>query len=342
MILNEYLGNLQRVSPKVFRAINFRNSVTQNHISPNSKVEVVNLEKLQKICEANIESIALIITRIGQRDISVIRLQHNSEDIYNSQYAISFNYFENDSNSKLPSIGYGSSLKNYLDRLEFFTKNDPKIKLNFQIVYRDPNLGDLRNYRTTNIADDEEKISRKDYKNGYHNNASVHGNIIKKDKDYYKKNLTQRLTKYIDSKLPSYEGLEDIQEGFKAIQKNLRGFKIEGEIFKNNENIAKEKMNGENPVTFLSKNGFFYLGYTNQKEKIDTDELYAILFKVVIDINGKMEVKDVKGALYSKYISDLYYQPLEWIFSNAKDDKDDDKDYLKNKLGLNTDEDEDW
>ena len=316
MILNEYLGNLQRVSPKVFRAINFRNSVTQNHISPNSKVEVVNLEKLQKICEANIESIALIITRIGQRDISVIRLQHNSEDIYNSQYAISFNYFENDSNSKLPSIGYGSSLKNYLDRLEFFTKNDPKIKLNFQIVYRDPNLGDLRNYRTTNIADDEEKISRKDYKNGYHNNASVHGNIIKKDKDYYKKNLTQRL--------------------------NLRGFKIEGEIFKNNENIAKEKMNGENPVTFLSKNGFFYLGYTNQKEKIDTDELYAILFKVVIDINGKMEVKDVKGALYSKYISDLYYQPLEWIFSNAKDDKDDDKDYLKNKLGLNTDEDEDW
>lgn len=337
MILNEYFGNLQAISPKILKPIFDKYGPSaQKYLGKDSKVEIVKNDKIKDIVDIPIQKSSeypIIILRYGQEDKVVFVANdygwnHQFSEIdkrwkkYFTKHGIYFNE------------GFDENLKcvwenGYKDEIPDF--NDFLNKINYQVVYRDKERDDKQVKRTLNRGDIlKVQKKKKDWRYTDKNTPSkVHGSLIdsRDTSDYYKSDLQKRLKKYVESKFPTFNSYEDfINADIKTI---LKAFKIGNNLYNYSHDATMNVMKGnDDPLYALYKNKKTYIGYYcyNCSDNLPS----YIYFEIVMDINNNIKVSEIYGS--HRYYKE-YFKPLSKWF------KKDDETKSKEKI---IDDNDDW
>lgn len=350
MILNEYFGNLQALSPVILKTLfgNFKTR-TNSKIGKDSKVEIVKNDKIKDILNNNnSEVIPMFVLRFDQSD-KVVFLSDGYSWNYNY---LNFdkrwrNYFSRNGVFVIFRDGFDNNLKNVWEngyKNEIPNFDDFLKHINYQLVYADKTRDDKQVKRIINRGDILQVSDKKGYyKDTDRNNPSkVHGSVFdKRDTEgWYKKSLKERLKKYVESKFPSFNSIEDFANA--NINNILKSFKINGYIYTYDKNATEfEINNGIDPLFNLYKNKQSYIGYIfegNYWRTITNNELpLYIFFEVVMDVNNKIRVSNIYGA--SQYYKRALKPISDWFEKKEEPSKEGIKKTDNKPIN---DEDDDW
>lgn len=280
MILNEYLGNLNKISPRVWDLI--KDNIKYDDTSPNSEIKIIPYNDFKTFFETNKpEDIAWIILRYGNEDLIIFQR-------YISEY-YDFITHENFKNNKLfQGTYYFKDL--YLNIISFIenSKNTNPNKFNLQVIYIDKNKKNIRNQRYENEKG-YEKIERHTNKRVINNRVEkIHGSLANRYSEAQMKvNLFNRLQTYIENKLPSFDNINDFEKAFKGTSSKLKGFKIKDNIYRYDLISSQEANNDTETGAYFLKYNKFYISYRieNPSNCEEKGLPYAIAFEFSVKNN---------------------------------------------------------
>ena len=356
MILNEDYGNMRALSPNVIQFIKYIRGIDER-VGRNSEIKIVKQNNIENVLKQyTLQSLPLIILRYKGAD--KVYFYMNSEN--DKAWSISYNNYDDKWYRIIPVgiIGSDNFESKIIDGLKIVYKDyqnevptfEEFLKgISYQLIFTDverlqtqakrkKEKGDI--YQTTK---DKTYQTTDDYKKYYHTKAynhKVHGSIYDKrdTSNYYSNSLKERLKKYVESKFPSFNSLEDFVNA--NIKDILKAFKINGYIYKY-DNYGTNTINKTNTDSstlyelYLKKK--IYIGYERESRNMDNLP-FLIFFEVVLDINNNVKVSNVyelKSGL--RYDSKLL-TPLSDLIKQKETKKEDNK----STHNYNTDEEDDW
>ena len=359
MILNEDYGNMRALSPNAIQFIKYIRGINER-VGRNSEIKIVKQNNIENVLKQYTpQSLPLIILRY--RGADKVYFYMNSEN--DKAWSISYNNYDdkwygiiplgiisnNNAESRIID-GLKSVYKDYQNEVPTFEEFLKGIS--YQLIFtdverlqtqakREKEKGDI--YQTTK---DKTYQTSDDYKKYYHNdkayNHKVHGSIYDKrdTSNYYSNSLKERLKKYIESKFPKFDSIEDFANA--NIKDILKSFKIKDNIYTYNQDATERVINGNtDPLFNLYKNKKAFIGYKYQgqdywnKDKEKEIPLF-IYFEIIMDVNKNIKVSNIYGAMQD---SQTALEPLSKWF-----EKKDNKDNKNNNLShnYNIDDEDDW
>lgn len=358
MILNEDYGNMRALSPNAIQFIKYIRGINER-VGRNSEIKIVKQNNIENVLKQyTLQSLPLIILRYKGAD--KVYFYMNSEN--DKAWSVSYNNYDDKWYRIIPVgiIGSDNFESKIIDGLKIVYKDyqnevptfeDFLKGISYQLIFtdverlqtqakREKEKGDI--YQATK---DKTYQTSDDYKKYYHNdkayNHKVHGSIYdKRDTgSYYSNSLKERLKKYVESKFPSFNSLEDFVNA--NIKDVLKAFKIKGCVYKYDQNTTEQVVPGiMDPLYRLYIDKKSYIGYIFERYWDNRDRPrvpHYIFFELVLDINNNIKVSNIYGA-ESAYTND--FKPIsDWF------EKKEEKDTKNTKLSHNynnDDEDDDW
>lgn len=354
MILNEDFGNLQALSPQAQKIFfkSYSNDKLKSSLGKNSVVKIVKQDKIKDILKDNNPlTLPLFILRYKGMD----KVYFYIGDSSNYWLYASSRYdrerwgntpFSSDNGKKdgfknpLEEI-YNNYYKDEVPTFEEFLKG-----ISYQLVFADEDRIKKQDERSKSLGDILKKTKDKTYKTDYdfnnsNNYSKIHGSVYdtRNTYGYYKKSLKERLKKYIESKFPKFDSIEDFVNA--NIKDIFKSFKIKDNIYTYDQTTTERVNKRDDPLFNLYKNKKSFIGYKYQGEdyrsKNKEKEIpLFIYFEIIMDVNKNIRVSNIYGAM------DDYYTALEplskWF------EKKDNKDNKDNKLShnYNVDDEDDW
>lgn len=354
MILNEDFGNLQALSPqaqKIFTK-SYPNDRLKNSLGKNSVVKIVKQDKIKDILKNNNPfTLPLFILRYKGMDKVYFYTSNSNYWIYaSSKYDR-----ERWGNTPFSSDnGKKDGFKNFLEEIynNYYKDEVPTFEeflkgISYQLVFADEDRIKKQDERSKSLGDILKKSKDKTYKTDYdfnnsNNYSKIHGSVYdtRNTYGYYKKSLKERLKKYIESKFPKFDSIEDFANA--NIKDILKSFKIKDNIYTYNQDATERVINGNtDPLFNLYKNKKAFIGYKYQGQDYwskgkDKEIPLFIYFEIIMDVNHNIRVSNIYGAMQDSQ-NDL--EPLSKWF-----EKKDNKDNKDNKLShnYNVDDEDDW
>lgn len=355
MILNEDYGNMRALSPNAIQFIKYIRGINER-VGRNSEIKIVKENNIENVLKQYTpQSLPLIILRYKGAD--KVYFYMNSEN--DNYWSISYNKYDNkwhriiidgfitSNSAELKIINSLKSVyKDYQNEVPTF--EDFLKGISYQLIFtdverlqtqakREKEKGDI--YQTTK---DKTYQTSDDYKKYYHKdkayNHKVHGSIYdKRDTgSYYSNSLKERLKKYVESKFPSFNSLEDFVNA--NIKDVLKAFKINGYIYKY-DNYGTNTINKTHTDSstlyelYLKKKA--YIAYEREGRYMDNLP-ENIVFEVVLDVNNNIRVSNIYEIETFADLKTL--TPLSDLIKQ----KDDKKEENKSTHNYNTDEEDDW
>lgn len=355
MILNEDYGNMRALSPNVIQFIKYIRGINER-VGRNSEIKIVKQNNIENVLKQyTLQTLPLIILRYKGAD--KVYFYMNSEN--DKAWSISYNNYD-DKWYRIIPVGIISSdnfeskiidglkivykdYQNEVPTFEEFLKG-----ISYQLIFtdverlqtqakREKEKGDI--YQTTK---DKTYQTTDDFYRNYHKdkayNHKVHGSIYdKRDTgSYYSNSLKERLKKYVESKFPSFNSLEDFVNA--NIKDVLKAFKINGYIYKYN-NYGTNTINKTNTDSstlyelYLKKKA--YIAYEREGRYMDNLPKH-IIFEVVLDINNNVKVSNIYEI--ETFIDLKTLTPLSDLIKQKEPKKEDNK----STHNYNTDDEDDW
>jgi hypothetical protein len=185
---------------------------------------------------------------------------------------------------------YNNYYKDEVPSFEDFLKN-----ISYQLVFTDEDRLKKQDERSKSLGDILKKDKNKTYMTDDDfnrprgsNYSKIHGNVYdtRNTYGYYKKSLRERLKKYIESKFPKFDSIEDFANA--NIKDILKSFKIKDNIYTYNQNASERVINGNtDPLFNLYKNKKAFIGYKYQDQDYwskgkDKEIPLFIYFEIII------------------------------------------------------------
>lgn len=355
MILNEDYGNMRALSPNAIQFIKYIRGINER-VGRNSEIKIVKQNNIENVLKQyTLQTLPLIILRYKGAD--KVYFYMNSEN--DKAWSISYNNYD-DKWYRIIPVGIISSdnfeskiieglkivykdYQNEVPTFEEFLKG-----ISYQLIFtdverlqtqakREKEKGDI--YQTTK---DKNYQTTDDFYRNYHKdkayNHKVHGSIYdKRDTgSYYSNSLKERLKKYVESKFPSFNSLEDFVNA--NIKDVLKAFKINGYIYKY-DNYGTNTINKTNTDSstlyelYLKKKA--YIAYEREGRYMDNLPKH-IIFEVVLDINNNVKVSNIYEI--ETFIDLKTLTPLSDLIKQKEPKKEDNK----STHNYNTDDEDDW
>lgn len=354
MILNEDYGNMRALSPNAIQFIKYIRGINER-VGRNSEIKIVKQNNIENVLKQyTLQSLPLIILRYKGAD--KVYFYMNSEN--DKAWSISYNNYDDKWYRIIPVgiVGSDNFESKIIDGLKIVYKDyqnevptfEEFLKgISYQLIFtdverlqtqakREKEKGDI--YQTTK---DKTYQTSDDYIKYYHKdkyNHKVHGSIYdKRDTgNYYSNSLKERLKKYVESKFPSFNSLEDfINANIKDV---LKAFKINGYVYKYN-NYGTNTINKTNTDSstlyelYLKKKA--YIAYEREGKNMDNLPKH-IVFEVVLDVNNNIRVSNIYEI--ETFVDLKTLTPLSDLIKQKETKKEDNK----STHNYNTDEEDDW
>jgi hypothetical protein len=355
MILNEDYGNMRALSPNAIQFIKYIRGINER-VGRNSEIKIVKEHSIENVLKQYTpQSLPLIILRY--KGVDKVYFYMNSEN--DKYWSISYNNYDDKWYRIIPVgvIGSDNFESKIIDGLKIVYKDyqnevptfEEFLKgISYQLIFtdverlqtqakREKEKGDI--YQTTK---DKTYQTTDDFYRNYHKdkayNHKVHGSIYdKRDTgSYYSNSLKERLKKYVESKFPSFNSLEDFVNA--NIKDILKAFKINGYIYKY-DNYGTNTINKTNTDSstlyelYLKKKA--YIAYEREGRYMDNLPKH-IIFEVVLDINNNVKVSNIYEI--ETFIDLKTLTPLSDLIKQKETKKEDNK----STHNYNTDEEDDW
>jgi hypothetical protein len=355
MILNEDYGNMRALSPNAIQFIKYIRGINER-VGRNSEIKIVKENNIENVLKQYTpQSLPLIILRY--KGVDKVYFYMNSEN--DKYWSISYNNYDDKWYRIIPVgvIGSDNFESKIIDGLKIVYKDyqnevptfEEFLKgISYQLIFtdverlqtqakREKEKGDI--YQTTK---DKTYQTTDDFYRNYHKdkayNHKVHGSIYdKRDTgSYYSNSLKERLKKYVESKFPSFNSLEDFVNA--NIKDILKAFKINGYIYKYN-NYGTNTINKTNTDSstlyelYLKKKA--YIAYEREGRYMDNLPKH-IIFEVVLDINNNVKVSNIYEI--ETFIDLKTLTPLSDLIKQKEPKKEDNK----STHNYNTDDEDDW
>lgn len=355
MILNEDYGNLQALSPQAQKFIyaDYSNDSLKKNIGRNSPVKIVRQDKIKDVLK-DLNAFSLPFFVLRYKGVDKIYFYSNGGNYwvwtvtkYDRRWK-GFTFSTSDGKvdgykSVLERI-YNSFFKEEVPSFEDFLKN-----ISYQLVFTDEDRIKKQDERSKSLGDILKKDKNKTYMTDDDfnrprgsNYSKIHGNVYdtRNTYGYYKRSLKERLKKYVESKFPKFDSIEEFANA--NIKDILKSFKIKDNIYTYNQDATERVINGNtDPLFNLYKNKKAFIGYKYQSQDYwskgkDKEIPLFIYFEIIMDVNHNMRVSNIYGAMQD---SQNALEPLSKWF-----EKKDNKDNKDNKLShnYNIDDEDDW
>ena len=314
-LLLEDLGNLKAVSPRILKNYVLNSYGYKNKMGKNSEVYILRgdgsviYNEFLKLTSTNKKF--LFIFRYGQEDLFILKDDYS----YNSYVELrittleDYEYIKRESPNDVHLDTYrkmkseSGVKKFYNDVVKFLMectnkpKKDIQEKINYQIILEDETRSDKQ----------KERNSARDYNydlviNGKH---VLSNNLMNKD------NLRYRLKQYIESKLPSFNNINDIPKDVSMFE-NIKKFKLLGEIYE-----LSTTYNLRTNIVDLFNGHTVYIVYRiDSRYRNIINYPYELYFGIRLN-NDKLVVDKIMGG--SGRYRDNEPKPLEyWSFEKEE------------------------